>query len=238
MPFLVQQQDLTGPPQSCPPQLRGRRRSTLNTDTRKYFESGSTTVRRPKCRIHYFLQFGSRIWNLRVSVVPTDTELFKNTISILKNHKFTGNLYNNKKIINFVIWYAYRQSCGSGSVCFGPPGSGSVIILFGSGSGSGYFHQQAKKVRKNIDFYYFSILWLLCDFLSMKTEANVPWKSNKDFLLAGILSATFEKSRIRNPKSVVRIRGSGSVPNSHGSIPQPAYRTADFSGSWRLNSIV
>ncbi len=62
---------------------------------------------------------------------------------------------------------------------FGPPGSGSFIILFGSGSGSGYFHQQAKKVRKNIDFYYFSILWLLSDFLSMKTDANVPWKSNK-----------------------------------------------------------
>jgi hypothetical protein len=35
------------------------------------------------------------------------------------------------------------------SYIFGPPGSGSVIILFGSDS----FHRQAKKVKKNLDFY-------------------------------------------------------------------------------------
>jgi hypothetical protein len=37
---------------------------------------------------------------------------------------------------------------------FGPPGSGSVIILYGSGYGFGpepeFFHQQAKKVRKTL----------------------------------------------------------------------------------------
>jgi hypothetical protein len=47
---------------------------------------------------------------------------------------------------------------------FEPPGSGSVIILYGSGS----FHQQAKKVF--CDFF---------EFLSLQTDVNVPSKSNK-----------------------------------------------------------
>jgi hypothetical protein len=38
---------------------------------------------------------------------------------------------------------------------------------------------------------------------------------NKYFLL--VLKVTDEKSRIRIRKSVVRIRGSGSVPKGHGS---------------------
>jgi hypothetical protein len=39
----------------------------------------------------------------------------------------------------FLLIHGSSQCCGS--VFFGPPGSGSVIILYGSGS----FHQQAKK---------------------------------------------------------------------------------------------
>jgi hypothetical protein len=34
---------------------------------------------------------------------------------------------------------------------FGPPGSGSVILRYGSGS----FRQPARKVRKTLIFYYF-----------------------------------------------------------------------------------
>ncbi len=73
---------------------------------------------------------------------------------------------------------------------FEPPGSGSVIIFYGSGSGS--FHQQAKKVRKTL---IFTILRLLFDFLSMKTDVNVPSKSKKqkNLFFVGILSATDEK---------------------------------------------
>jgi len=49
---------------------------------------------------------------------------------------------------------------------FGPPGSGSVIILYVSGS----FHKQAKKFIKTL----FS-----ADFLSLRTDVNVPTESNK-----------------------------------------------------------
>ncbi len=61
---------------------------------------------------------------------------------------------------------------------FGPPGSGIVIILYGSGSGlgSGSFHQLAKKVRKTL---ISTIFWVLFDILSMKTDINVPSKINK-----------------------------------------------------------
>ncbi len=38
-----------------------------------------------------------------------------------------------------------KQCCGSGSGCFGPPGSGSICTRYGSGSGS--FYPQAKMVR-------------------------------------------------------------------------------------------
>jgi hypothetical protein len=44
---------------------------------------------------------------------------------------------------------------------FGPPRSGTVFILYGSGPGSGSFHQQANKVRKTL---ISTILWLLFDF--------------------------------------------------------------------------
>ncbi len=64
---------------------------------------------------------------------------------------------------------------------FKPPGSESVIILYGSGS----FHQQAKKVRQTL---ISTILWLLFDLISMITAVNVS-----------ILAATVEKKQDPDP---------------------------------------
>jgi hypothetical protein len=45
------------------------------------------------------------------------------------------------------------KTCGSGSgtLVFELPGSGSISQMYGSGS----FYHQAKKVRKNLDSYFF-----------------------------------------------------------------------------------
>ncbi len=59
---------------------------------------------------------------------------------------------------------------------FGPPGCGSISQRYGSGSGSESFYQQAKKVRKTL---IPTVSLLLLDFLSLKNDANVPAKSNK-----------------------------------------------------------
>jgi hypothetical protein len=96
-----------------------------------------------------------------------------------------------------------------GTVCFRPPGS--VVIFFGSGS----FHQQAKKGRKNLKFLLF------CDFFVtffIKTDANVIQKAISKKKLVGILSANDEKAG-SGSVSVVRICGSrsGSVQKCHGS---------------------
>jgi hypothetical protein len=84
--------------------------------------------------------------------------------------------------------------------------------------------QKAKKVRKAL---VSTILSLLFDFLSIKTDVDVRSKSTviskktlkKKLIFVGILSATDEKSRIRIRirQSVVRTRGSGSVPTCHES---------------------
>ncbi len=80
-----------------------------------------------------------------------------------------GNVLETSKddvIYNFKYILAYERILTSvvDPYVFGPPGSGSDIILYGSGS----FHQHAKNVKKNL-FYLFS----------MKTDVNVPSKSNK-----------------------------------------------------------
>ncbi len=58
-----------------------------------------------------------------------------------------------------------------GSVCYWASGSasGSVIYLYGSGSGS--FHQQAKKMKKKLDFY--------CFVTSLNKDINVPSKKKQ-----------------------------------------------------------
>ncbi len=73
--------------------------------------------------------------------------------------------------------------------------------------------------KTNLNFYY---LWLILTFLSMKTDVNVPSKSNKQknsektkLFFVGILSATDEK-RVRIRKSEERVHGSGSVPKYQG----------------------
>ncbi len=80
---------------------------------------------------------------------------------------------------------------------FGPPGSWYIIILFGGSS---------RKVRKTL---ISTILWLSFDFLSMKTDVNVPLKSTgtliskkKIFNLSFIGPATDEKNRIQIRKSL------------------------------------
>ncbi len=56
---------------------------------------------------------------------------------------------------------------------FGPPGSVPVHhYLYGSGS----FNHQAKIVRKTL---ISTVFLLLYDFLSLKSDLNVPSKSNK-----------------------------------------------------------
>ncbi len=69
---------------------------------------------------------------------------------------------------------------------------------FGSGSCSGSFHQQAKKLRKILNS---AVLWLL----SWKTDINVlPLRNNQKTYFVGIMTVTDEKSRIRIRKTMYR----------------------------------
>jgi hypothetical protein len=112
--------------------------------------------------------------------------------------------------------FIYSFSC-SGFRSVGPPGSRSVIIW--KDPDPSIIKQ--KKVRKTMNSTILRLLW---DFLSWKTDANVPSKSikqknlEKNLFFSGILKVTDEKSRIRIRKSVVRIQGSesGSVPECQG----------------------
>ncbi len=96
---------------------------------------------------------------------------------------------------------------------FGPPGSGSISQMYGSGSGSGSFYHQAKKGRKTL---IPTVLWLLLAFLSLKNDVNVPSKSNKK-------KNCFKKIRflLESWRSMTKIEGFGSGSRSiihrHGS---------------------
>jgi hypothetical protein len=78
-------------------------------------------------------------------------------------------------------------------------GSGSVSRRYGSGSGFGSFHHQAKIVRTT---FLFTVLGLLYDFLALRNDVIVPSKSNKQKTLVkklffvGVLKVTDEKTRI------------------------------------------
>ncbi len=80
-------------------------------------------------------------------------------------------------------------------------------------SGSGSSHKPAKKWRKPWNRY--TVLWLLCDFLSLKNDVNVLSKRNKhkNFLFSSWRSLTKKAGS-----------GAGSVPKCHC--------------SWKLVSIV
>jgi hypothetical protein len=75
-----------------------------------------------------------------------------------------------------------KQQCyGSGSVgcvCFGPPETGSVVFLCGSGfrSGSGSFHQQTKKIIQTLISAVYSDFLMT---LSLQTDVNIPTESKK-----------------------------------------------------------
>ncbi len=80
-------------------------------------------------------------------------------------------------------------------------GAGFVIIFYGSGSGSGSLFQQAKNLIKAL---LSAVSWLLNDFLSLKTNVNVPTDMiSKNLFFVGILEDTVDKSRFR--KSSVRM---------------------------------
>jgi len=114
---------------------------------------------------------------------------------------------------------------------FGP--SGSVIYLYGSGP----FHQQANE--KNHDFYCFRLLY---DFLSLKNDANVSSKRNKqrnlkkNFFFVGILKVNDKKSSIRSRIHLriririrIRIRKSKVLICICGSVPRWVPIVSDYS---------
>ncbi len=163
-----------------------------------------------------------------------DTELWSGSFSAAQGTASTGGRENRLSkrnrffIIRIEIWirkwfsqrlefiFCINQCCGSGpggSICFGPPGSGSVCQKYGYGS----FYHQAKTVRKPL---IPNVLWLFYDFF---TSINVPSKSikqkNLDKVFVGILKVKEEnnRSRIRIQWSEEWIHGSGSVPTFHGS---------------------
>ncbi len=111
-----------------------------------------------------------------------------------------------------------NQCCGSGSesgsVFFGPPGSGSGSIShkYGSESGSVSFYHHAKIVRKTL---IPTVLWLLFDFLSLKNDVNIPYLQKvisrktsikKKLFFVGVLKVNDENSRvlIQDPDPLVR----------------------------------
>jgi hypothetical protein len=66
-----------------------------------------------------------------------------------------------------------KQCCGSGSVCFGPPGFEFVRTMYRMDPDPFIF----KNSKKNVASYCF--VAVLNDFLSLKNDVNVALKSNK-----------------------------------------------------------
>ncbi len=79
--------------------------------------------------------------------------------------------------------------------------------MYGSGSVSGSFYHQAKKVRKTLNH---TVLWLLYDILSLKNYVNVASKSNKQknieqkMILSCHLEGHWQKYQDRHPDSLGR----------------------------------
>ncbi len=92
---------------------------------------------------------------------------------------------------------ACNQWSGSGPVFFGPPGSESVIYLFGSGSGSGTFHQHTKNMKKSLVFFCY-MTSLCCKYTFKKDKSIKLKRKKKNFLLA-------------SRRSLTKRAGSGSV---------------------------
>ncbi len=81
-------------------------------------------------------------------------------------------------------------------MCFGPPGSGSICMRYGSGSDP---YNQAKIVKNTqfLGYYFVTSLWLII----FENDVKVASKSFKLNFLFVIFKVTDEKSRIR-----IRIR--------------------------------
>jgi hypothetical protein len=99
----------------------------------------------------------------------------------------------------------------------------NIYSVFCQCSGSGSFHKQAKKWRKNL---IYTVLWLLYDFLFLKNDVNVPSerKKHKNFLFASW-------------RSLTKRAGSGarSVPKCHGSGTLVSIFLIFF-GAWHMSS--
>ncbi len=105
---------------------------------------------------------------------------------------------------------------------FGPPGSRSISMMYGSGSGS--FYQQAKIVKKNFDSYCFMIFYIPLPYF---TYLISNFQIFRIFLVSGTYSdfpsalcpTLPEKSaKIEKLATIFSQRcGSGSVPICHRS---------------------
>ncbi len=109
---------------------------------------------------------------------------------------------------------AFWQCCDTRSVrsvFLGPPVSGSVSIFTDPNLDPNPSINKQKRKKKH---YFYNIFSLRFDFLSSKTDVNVPSKSNKqkNLLFVGILSAIDEKA------------GSGSVSQGYGSADLDPYQ--------------
>ncbi len=86
---------------------------------------------------------------------------------------------------NYFILLSLYKSRVPDPLVFGPPGSGSVTLRYGIGS------VMKQKKQEKPDSYCFVTLWLLNNFLSLKKDGNVPFKSNSKFrnffIFVGIL---------------------------------------------------
>ncbi len=99
---------------------------------------------------------------------------------------------------------------------FGPPGSGS-----------GSFCHKARIVRKTL---IFTVLLLLFDFLSLKNDVRVPSKSKyaeKLFFKISFLLASW--------RSIIKIEGSGSICQRHGSADPDPHQNVMDDGSATLH---
>jgi hypothetical protein len=96
---------------------------------------------------------------------------------------------------------------------FGPPGSGSGSINTRYGSGS--FCRQAKIVRKPL---IPTVLLILLDVLSFEIDVNVPFIKS----IGNKQKNCFKKIIffVSNERSTIKIAGSGSISQRHGS-PDP-----------------
>ncbi len=95
--------------------------------------------------------------------------------------------------------------------------------MYGSGSASGSFYLQAKKLRKTL---ISALKRLRNDFLSLKADINIISKTNSEnkiLFFVGILKITDEKSRIRMRIKMSRTRNTALVDqglNSHIEPPR------------------